>query len=244
MWEEQSPAVDCGVDQRPYNRSISCACSSYISEVTPAILRGIFTATINTAYVTGQLIASGVLTGTENRTDKWSYGIPFACQWIFLIFILVMLPFCPESPWWLVRKGDTAKALRALKKLTHESVDTSQLLLSIEYTNKLEIEASESVIWLDCLKGTDLRRTLIIIIIYSIQPLSGNYLITGYCVYFFELAGLNPADAFNFGVAVLAVGFIRSVLSWFLIANFGRRTIFNSGLVLLPSWYSWLPSST
>src|SRR6266536_3148901 len=67
MWEEQSPAVDCGVDQRPYNRSISCACSSYISEVTPVILKGIFTATINTAYVTGQLTASGVLAGTENR---------------------------------------------------------------------------------------------------------------------------------------------------------------------------------
>jgi sugar porter (SP) family MFS transporter len=206
---------------------------AYISEVSPVVLRGIFTATVNTAYVTGQLIASGVLAGTQSRSDKWSYEIPFACQWIFPVFILAALPFCPESPWWLVRKGDREGALKALKKLTHSSVDTDQLLVSIEHTNKLEEEATETATWADCFKGSDLRRTALATIIYSIQPLSGNYLITGYCVYFFELAGLNPSDAFNFGVGVLAVGFVGSVLSWLLIARWGRRQIFNYGLVLL-----------
>ncbi|KAG0646904.1 Maltose transport MAL31 [Hyphodiscus hymeniophilus] len=206
---------------------------AYISEVSPVVLRGIFTATINTAYVTGQLIASGVLAGTQSRPDKWSYEIPFACQWIFPVFILCLLPFCPESPWWLVRKGDNEGALHALKKLTHSSVDTNQLLVSIQHTNKLEEDAKETATWADCFKGSDLRRTLIATIIYSIQPLSGNYLITGYCVYFFELAGLNPDNAFDFGVGVLAVGFVGSILSWFLIARFGRRDIYNWGLVLL-----------
>jgi SP family general alpha glucoside:H+ symporter-like MFS transporter len=206
---------------------------AYISEVSPVVLRGIFTATINTAYVTGQLIASGVLAGTQSRPDKWSYEIPFACQWIFPVFILCMLPFCPESPWWLVRKGDREGALNALRKLTHSSVDTNQLLVTIEHTTKLEEEATETATWLDCFKGSDLRRTALATIIYSIQPLSGNYLITGYCVYFFELAGLNPNDAFNFGVGVLAVGWVGSILSWLLIARFGRRDIYNWGLVLL-----------
>lgn len=204
---------------------------AYISEVSPVVLRGIFTATVNTAYVTGQLIASGVLAGTQARPNKWSYEIPFACQWIFPVFILFCLPFAPESPWFLVRNGDREGALNALKKLTHSSVDTNQLLVAIEHTNKLEEEAKETSNWLDCFKGSDLRRTMLATIIYSIQPLSGNYLITGYCVYFFELAGLNPSDAFNFGVGVLAVGFVGSVLSWLLIARWGRREIFNWGLV-------------
>lgn len=206
---------------------------AYISEVSPVVLRGIFTATVNTAYTTGQLIASGVLAGTQGRPDKWSYEIPFACQWIFPIFILCMLPFCPESPWWLVRKGDREGALKALKKLTHSSVDVNQLLVAIERTNKLELEHIKEASWLDCFKGSDLRRTLLATLIYAIQPLSGNYLITGYCVYFFELAGLNPNDAFNFGVGVLAVGWVGSVLSWLLIARLGRRQIYNWGLVLL-----------
>ena len=50
-------------------------------------------------------------------------------------------------------------------------------------------------------------------------------------MYFFELAGLNPNNAFNFGVSVLAVGFVGSILSWFLIARFAGRDIFNWGLV-------------
>jgi hypothetical protein len=60
---------------------------AYISEITPVVLRRISTATVNTAYAVGQLIASGVLAGTESQTDKWSYDIPFACQWLFSVFI-------------------------------------------------------------------------------------------------------------------------------------------------------------
>lgn len=69
--------------------------------------------------------------------------------------------------------------------------------------------------------------------VYAIQPLVANFLVIGYAVYFFELAGLPIASSFNLGVGLLALGFVGTILSWPLMAYAGRRPIYNWGLVLL-----------
>ncbi|KAB5526271.1 maltose permease [Coniochaeta sp. 2T2.1] len=206
---------------------------TYISEVTPVVFRGIAAAFVNLSFVIGQLVASGVLAGCQGRGDRWAYDIPFATQLIFPIIILVALPFCPESPWWLVRNGKVDKAERALQRLTTDSVDRAALLAHIQLTTSLEDMEIETARFVDCLKKTDLRRTIICIMVYAIQPLVGNFLVIGYAVYFFELAGLESSNAFNLGVGLLGVGFVGTVLSWPLLGRFGRRTIYNQGLCIL-----------
>lgn len=206
---------------------------TYISEVTPVVFRGLAAAFVNLSFVIGQLVASGVLAGTQSRDDRWSYDIPFACQWIFPIAILVALPFCPESPWWLVRQGQIAKAEKALKRLTNSSVDTDSLLANIQLTTRLELEESESNSFLDCFKLTDLRRTTISSMVYATQVLAGNSFVVGYAVYFFELAGLAPSVSFNLGVGLLVLGFVGTCLSWPFITRYGRRTIYIYGLLIL-----------
>ncbi|KKP06437.1 sugar porter family MFS transporter [Trichoderma harzianum] len=206
---------------------------TYISEVTPVVFRGIAAAFVNLSFVIGQLVASGVLAGCQNRDDRWAYDIPFATQLIFPIIILALLPFCPESPWWLVRRGELQKAERSLKRLTNESVDTSMLLAHIQLTTSLEEVETDTATFIDCFKNTDLRRTVICIMVYAIQPLVANFLVIGYAVYFFELAGLEASDSFNLGVGLLGVGFVGTVLSWFLLNQFGRRTIYNQGCSIL-----------
>jgi hypothetical protein len=69
--------------------------------------------------------------------------------------------------------------------------------------------------------------------VYAIQPLVANFLVIGYAVYFFELAGLEASSAFNLGVGLLGVGFVGTILSWFLLNHFGRRTIYNQGCCIL-----------
>ncbi|KAI5462783.1 general substrate transporter [Mariannaea sp. PMI_226] len=206
---------------------------TYISEVTPVVFRGVAAAFVNLSFVIGQLVASGVLAGCQSRQDRWAYDIPFATQLIFPIIILVLLPFCPESPWWLVRRGEVDKAQRSLERLTNGSVDTSMLLAHIQLTTSIEDVETEKARFIDCLKKTDLRRTIICIMVYAVQPLVGNFLVIGYAVYFFELAGLNASSAFNLGVGLLGVGFVGTVLSWGLLKQFGRRTIYNWGCVIL-----------
>lgn len=206
---------------------------TYISEVTPVVFRGVAAAFVNLSFVIGQLVASGVLAGTQHRSDRWSYDIPFLVQFVFPMVILAVLPFCPESPWHLVRKGKHEKAERALRRLASSSVDSAAALAHIKLTTALEQEEERSESFADCLCGTNLRRTVISTMVYAIQPLAGNFLVIGYAVYFFELAGLATSDAFNLGVGLLAVGFVGTCLSWPLINNVGRRRIYNYGLVVL-----------
>lgn len=126
-----------------------------------------------------------------------------------------------------------SKADKALRRLTTSEVDSSRLLAHIQLTTELETEEINTMRFIDCFKSTDLRRTIISIIIYAIQPLVANFLFIAYAVYFFELTGLHTPQAFNLGVGLLGLGFVGTSLSWPLITRLGRRAIYNYGLVTL-----------
>lgn len=206
---------------------------TYISETIPVVLRGMVTASVNFCFVLGQLVCSGVLIGTQGRNDRWAYDIPFACQWFFPVFILVFIPFAPESPWWLVRQNRKQEARHALQRLATESVNVDDILAFVEVTTQMEDELESQARFMDMFKGNDLRRTVIASMVYCIQVFSGTGLVINYCVYFFELAGLSTSTSFDMGCGVLAVGLFATFLSWILINNFGRRTLYTGGLVSL-----------
>ncbi|KAE8450476.1 hypothetical protein EG329_006206 [Mollisiaceae sp. DMI_Dod_QoI] len=207
---------------------------TYASEICPLALRGVLTASVNLAFVIGQFIAQGCAAGLESRLDEWAYKAPFAIQWVWPVILLAGLPFAPESPYWLVRKNRKDDARKALEKLSsaEHRPDIDSVLVMIEQTDLLEQELEATTTYLDCFKGANLARTEISIMVYLIQVIGGNPLI-GYANFFFEQAGLNPADAFNMGVGNTALGFVGTCLSWPLMSFFGRRTIYNSGMVFM-----------
>ena len=73
--------------------------TAYASEVCPTQLRAYLTTYVNLCWVMGQLIGSGVLRSMVQRTDQWSYRIPFAIQWIWPMPIIIGVLLAPESPW-------------------------------------------------------------------------------------------------------------------------------------------------
>ncbi|KAG6000081.1 hypothetical protein E4U43_001714 [Claviceps pusilla] len=209
---------------------------TYASEVCPLILRGFLTTSVNLAFVIGQFVAQGCAAGVETRLDEWAYRIPFAIQWVWPVVLLAGLQFAPESPYWLVRRGRTEDARKALLQLTSSRLrpDIDKILVGIEQTDLLEREyATETTYW-DCFKGASLVRTEISVMVYLIQVIGGNPLI-GYANYFFEQAGLSSSDAFGMGVGNTALGFLGTILSWPLMNYFklGRRTIYLSGMVVM-----------
>ncbi|KAH8893916.1 general substrate transporter [Thozetella sp. PMI_491] len=209
---------------------------TYSSEICPLALRGVLTASVNLMFVIGQFIGQGCAAGLETRLDEWSYKIPFAIQWIWPVAILAALPFAPESPYWLVRKGRREEARKSLLKLTSAKnrPDIDQVLLGIEQTDLLEQEMEDTTTYMDCFRGKNLLRTEISIMVYLIQVIGGNPLI-GYANYFFEQAGLPTTEAFNMGVGNTAMGFVGTIVSWPLMAyfKFGRRTIYSGGMIFM-----------
>ncbi|KAI3391812.1 hypothetical protein diail_6774 [Diaporthe ilicicola] len=202
---------------------------AYASEVCPVALRGHLTSYVNLCFVMGQLTANGVTAGTQTMGDHWAYSLPFALQWFWVAMILPGLFFVPESPWWLVRQGRRAEAEHSLRRLASDKVDVAATLAMIEETDRLEMELEAGSTYWDCFRGVNLRRTEISCGAYCTQVLSGIYLIN-YGTYFFQLAGLPTSMAFGMGIIFLAVGFVGTILSWFLIVRIGRRPIYLCGL--------------
>ncbi|KXL47531.1 hypothetical protein M433DRAFT_57808 [Acidomyces richmondensis BFW] len=205
---------------------------TYASEVCPVALRGILTSYINLCFVIGQLIANGVIAGTSKLDSHWAYSGPFAAQWVWPVVILIGWPFAPESPWWLVRKGKLKEAEHSLRRLASDQVDVKPTLSMIVETDRLEHELEAGTTYWDCFRQINRRRTEIAVGVYSIQVISGIYLV-GYATYFFEQAGLPTAKAFDMGVGFLALGFVGTCFSWILLLRIGRRSIYNFGLALL-----------
>ena len=209
---------------------------TYASEVTPIVLRPYLTTYVNLCWVIGQLIAAGLLRGFLNMGGQWAYRIPFAIQWVWPVPILIGAVFAPESPWWLVRKGRIDEAKKSLLGLTSRKCgipyDVDAQIAMIKATNELEIAMSEGTSYLDCFRSIDRRRTEIACVAWLTQAFCGAALM-GYSVQFYQRAGLDENNTFNFNLGQYAMGVVGTVCSWFLMPHVGRRTIYIYGLIIM-----------
>ncbi len=95
--------------------------------------------------------------------------LPIALQWMFPTPLAILIFFCPESPWWLVRKGrheEAAKSIVRLGRKSRVNPDDSVAMMR----RVVELEKSEkSPGYIELFTGTDLRRTLIVCGVYAAQ---------------------------------------------------------------------------
>lgn len=171
---------------------------------------------------------------THATTNAQPRRIPFAIQWAWPPPLLLILYSAPESPWWLVRHGDLAGARASLARLTspthHATLsDTVALMM---HTDTLERDLSSGTRYLDCFGDTNLRRTEIVCVVFAAQVFSGLQL-GGSPTYFFQQAGISTATAFKLAVGGLGLACLSTIVSWFLMARLGRRTIYVCGLAAL-----------
>lgn len=207
---------------------------TYASEVCPVALRGYLTTYVNFCWGLGQLIGLGVIKSMLSRDGQWAYRIPYSLQWMWPLPLFVGIFLAPESPWWLVRKGKPEEAKRALLRLTslnrETDFDADETIAMMVHTTALENRITKGARYIDCFRGTDLRRTEIICMVWAIQNLSGNSF-SNYSTYFFEQAGLNASTAYSFGMGQYAINMAGVFGAWFLMSvGMGRRTLYLCGL--------------
>ncbi|TVY86494.1 Maltose permease [Lachnellula willkommii] len=207
---------------------------TYASEVCPVALRGYLTTYVNFCWGLGQVIGIGVIKSMLGRTDEWAYRIPYALQWMWPVPLLIGICLAPESPWWLVRKGKIEQAKKSLLRLTslnkETNFDADDTIAMMVHTTALEEKITKGASYLDCFKGTDLRRTEIVCMVWAIQNLSGNSF-SGYSTYFLEQAGLPTAKAYDFALGQYGINMIGVFGAWFLMTlGIGRRSLYIYGL--------------
>jgi SP family general alpha glucoside:H+ symporter-like MFS transporter len=118
--------------------------------------------------------------------------------------------------------------------LTSANKDTDfeadETIAMMVHTTALEEKFTRGVSYLDCFKGTNLRRTEIVCMVWAIQNLSGNSF-SNYSTYFLEQAGLDPSKAFTFAMGQYGINMFGVFGAWFLMSmGFGRRSLYLYGL--------------
>lgn len=227
--------------------------SAYVGEVCPVVLRGVIGSMVNLGFVTGrktllstltdtanmfiELIASALLKSTANLTSSAAYKIPFAAQWFLPIAILCLLPLMPASPWHLVRQGKNHEALIALSQLSNRECNSqnalSAILDTVEREKTSAAASATAPSSLDIFRGPNLRRLIIAIMVFQLQPLSGSTLYIAYSVYFFENLGLSSSSAFTMKLYLTIMGLIGTLLAWPIMSMWGRRPILITGSAML-----------
>lgn len=191
---------------------------------------------MNLCWVLGQFLASGVLRGMAERDDEWAYKIPFALQWMWPVPLSIGIWLAPESPWWLVRKGRIEDAKKSLFRLTNRDTgidfNADETISMMIHTNEMEKEAQAGTTYLDLFRGTSIRRTETVCVTWVIQTLCGSTFM-GFSTLFFQSAGMDVSNSFTMSLVQYGLGALGTLTSWFLMAWFGRRTLYLSGQLIM-----------
>ncbi|KAH6721661.1 alpha glucoside transporter [Leptodontidium sp. MPI-SDFR-AT-0119] len=203
---------------------------AYAMEVCPLVLRGYLAAFVNLCWAIGQLLSAAILKALVNNKTQWSYRIPFALQWIWVVPLFTAAWFCPESPWHLVRANRLEEAEHSLKRLSQESdnVDHKATIALMLHTTRLEEQEELGTSYFDCFKGTNLRRTEIACFAFLSQITNGGAFAYS-PTYFFEQAGIDADVSYSIGLGGTGIAFCGTVISWFIMNRVGRRPIFLTG---------------
>lgn len=148
----------------------------YQSETAPRWIRGAIVGAYQFAITIGLLLAAVVDYATQYRQDTGSYRIPIAVQFAWAIILIAGMLLLPETPRYLVKKGQQDKAARSLGKLrridrNHAAIHDE--LAEIKANNDYELSIGTAT-YLDCFRGPMLKRLLTGMGIQGLQQLTGN----------------------------------------------------------------------
>lgn len=140
--------------------------TTYACEVVPTVLRSYVTAYVCMCWGAGILLSSGVVRAMVDVQGDLGWKLPFALQWIWPLPLMLGAYLAPESPWNAIRRGQTDQARHSLTRLRQNiegrEQDVERTLAYIKYTTQLEKAETANASYLECFKGTNLRRTEIV----------------------------------------------------------------------------------
>ncbi|KAB8269052.1 general substrate transporter [Aspergillus minisclerotigenes] len=209
----------------------------YMSEVSPRKIRGAIVSAYQFSITIGLLVANCVVYATQGRNDTGSYRIPIGVQFLWDIILAGALFFLPESPRYLVKKGNIQKATEALCFIREQPDDSeyirdelAEIVANHEYESLVSPDKGYVSSWLVCFKGpiskpnSNIRRTIVGAGIQGMQQLSGMNFIFYYGTTFFQQLG-TISNPFLISLIITLVNVLTTPLAFWTIERFGRRPL-------------------
>lgn len=219
-------------------------CPLYISEISPAHVRGSLVTVFQFAITVGIMIAlfnnyglhqwaaSMAEKVTEGSFMKWflvneTWRAMFASELFPGVIFFVMALFLPESPRWLVKVGRTEQAGGVLRKIFRNGAEEE--LDAIRKTIAVESQTKQRFVDLFAKKY---RKPLIIaMLLATFSQFSGINVVFYYGTSLLEGAGLQADGALS-GMAVIGFcNMIFTTIAFFLVDKIGRRVLLQIGTI-------------
>lgn len=209
----------------------------YMSEVSPAHYRGLAVGLTCSCYSIGSIIIiAGVLLGGSYMTGNWSWRMPITFQIGPPALCLILIHLCaPESPRYLVSRGQQQKAREMLAKYhtSSESVDDPIAELEMnQISQSLELIDTKPWDFSPLYRRSSGRYRLFIIVLYSFFQQCNGLGLLGYCLPgVLKLAGINnPQQQLGINVGMTVVAWISTIIGATLVDRMRRRVLLMSGL--------------
>jgi MFS transporter, SP family, general alpha glucoside:H+ symporter len=197
---------------------------TWISETVPTCLRGASMSVIPAANLLGQFLGAIIVFGLNSLTTDLGYLIALGMQWIFSIAPFVVAFLLPESPAYLVRGHRIDEAKHSIDRLFSPKNDCNAILERLRVSVDEEERKSEGINYMQCFKGTDLRRTNIIIFANLLPALFGLPLLSS-ASYFLQQLGMKNSMSLMFLIIGIIVGFIGNLGSAWTSSSMSRRPL-------------------
>ncbi|PLW35160.1 hypothetical protein PCASD_11245 [Puccinia coronata f. sp. avenae] len=214
----------------------SCLVPMYQSECAPKWIRGGVVACYQWAITIGLLVASIAVNGTKDFDNATSYRIPIGIQFVWAAILCIGLTILPESPRYLLLKGNEDAAWKSLSRLYSAPRDDPDVQAEFsEIMASLEKERSfGKTTLLDCFKTDErknLQRTLTGLGVQGWQQTSGINFFFYYGTTFFKNSGIK--NAFLVTVATNVVNVVATIPGIWAVDKVGRRTMLIYGAAMM-----------
>ncbi|ODH52201.1 hypothetical protein GX48_01516 [Paracoccidioides brasiliensis] len=205
-----------------------CTVQIYTSEIVTRALRGSSQALLPVMTMMGQLVGALVVFGCLSVDGWWGYLIAVASQWVFSAILLGSAVLIPESPPHLIRVGKVDDARRSQRRLHRKEVDTDKMVDKLCETMELEREIQKrigsQVRFIDCFRGVDLRRTIIVLVCHVVPQNFGLGLLAT-ASYFAQTVGMKPLLSVLLLQIGVAVGLVANIISVWTLSVTKRRPL-------------------
>ncbi len=186
----------------------------YISEISPASMRGRLAGSFQTNIVFGILVAyitNYIFSGSGEDSWRFMLGIMIIPSALFYILLRTI----PESPRWLVLKNREAEAIPIFKSLGTENIDIAISDIRASLSEKKE----------NLFQSKYFKPILFAVLLAMFNQLSGINAIIYYAPRIFSMAGFSDAEAFLQPIYIGTANLIFTLLAMTLIDKFGRKKL-------------------